>query len=116
MLDAKIQRVSDLCGGKADIDFREMLGKVIDNINDVKYPAGDVRKITMAIAFYPDPANKTIEVAIQTGCSLPKKVARKAITFIGNDTNGQVGLFTEDPDQIKMFNDLAPRGAERQGE
>lgn len=115
MLDAKVQRISDLCGGKSDIDFREMLGKVIENINDPKYPGGEVRKITMSIVFYPDPANKTIEVAVQTGCVLPKKVARKAITFIGKGEDGQVGLFTEDPDQTKLFNDLMPQGAERQG-
>lgn len=115
MLDAKVQRISDLCGGKADIDFREMLEKVIANINDPKYPAGDVRKISISATFYPDPANKTIEVAVQTGCTLPKKVARKAITFIGKTPDGQMGLFTEDPDQTKLFNDLMPQGAESEG-
>jgi hypothetical protein len=108
MLDAKISRMEDVCGGRADLDFSQALGQVIENLNDQKCDAKSVRKIMMTVSFYPDPQNNVVSMELETTVKLAKKGARRALAFIGKGNDGQMGLFTEDPAQIKMFNQLMP--------
>jgi hypothetical protein len=107
MMDAKISRLSDVCGGKVDIDFRELLAKCIENINDMAYNPAAVRKINFTVQLYPDPATKTVTLTMESSCTLPKKGVRKTMVYIGKGQDGQMGLFTEDPDQVNMFKQLA---------
>ena len=43
--DGKVQRLQDLNGGAAEIEFREALAKVVENLNDQKCDGKTVRKI-----------------------------------------------------------------------
>lgn len=106
MIDAKISRISDLCGGKADIDFRQALAEVVDNFGDASCDLKAVRRIVITVGFRPAPRGKQVEIEVDTVTKLAKQGARRSFAYFGLGQDGQLGLFAEDPDQIKMFNEL----------
>jgi len=107
MLDAKIKKISDLCGGKADTDFAGALREVIDNMADPKCDSKAMRRISIDVFFKQDPRNGTVDIVLETTTKLAKPGGRRSIAFIGKGHDGQLGLFTDDPDQVAMFNQLA---------
>jgi hypothetical protein len=104
--EGKVQRLSDLNGGAAEIEFREALAKVVENLNDQKCDGKTVRRINMAVSFHPDPRTQTVSIEIETTTKLAKKANRSMVAFMGKSVDGQLGLFTEDPAQTKMFQQL----------
>lgn len=107
MLDSKIGRVSDICGGKIDAEFRDMLEKIIQNMKDPNYDKNATRKMTFVVTLKPDPTSNMIGLTLDADLSLPKKGSRKSFAYIGKGQNGQIGLFTDDPDQTNLFKQLA---------
>ena len=104
--DGKLQRLSDLNGGAAEIEFRNALAQVVENLNDQKCDGRTARKINLAISFHPDLRTQTVSIELETTVKLAKKANRSMVAFMGKGTDGQLGLFTEDPAQTKMFNQL----------
>ena len=104
--DGKVQRLQDLNGGAAEIEFREALAKVVENLNDQKCDGKTVRKINMAVSFHPDPRTQTVSIEIETTTKLAKRANRSTVAFMGKGSDGQLGLFMEDPAQTKMFQQL----------
>jgi hypothetical protein len=114
MIDAKIKKISDLCGGKPDMDFKQALAQVIENLGDAKCDAKAARRIVMTMGFYPDPASKIVAIEVDTVCKLAKQGARRSLVYYGAGQDGQLGLFNEDPDQTQMFNDMEKATKERE--
>jgi|WetSurMetagenome_2_1015567.scaffolds.fasta_scaffold163316_3 hypothetical protein len=114
--DGRIQRLSDLNGGDAEIQFRTALGQVIENLNDQKCDGKTARKISMVVSFHPDPRTQTLQIEIETSTKLAKRANRCTTVFMGKGADGQLGLFNDDPQQTKMFADLqkdmSQKGAE----
>ena len=110
MLDSKVSRISDLCGGKADVEFAQALAKVVENINDPTYSKGAARRIRVDVILKPSSveSDKTTDVTIDVQTTLPRRAAKRSIAWIGKTKDGQGALFNDDPDQTKMFRDLAP--------
>lgn len=110
MLDAKINRIQDLCGGKVEVEFQQALEKVIENINDPAFAKGAARKIRIDITMKPAAlaADKTVDVLVDVHTTMPKRATKRTIAWIGKTNDGQAALFNDDPDQVKMFTDLRP--------
>jgi hypothetical protein len=104
--DGKVQRLTDLNGGAAEIEFRNALAQVVENLNDQRCDGRAVRKITMTIFFNPDPRKQLVDISLDTAVKLAKPAGSSMVTFMGKGTDGQLGLFTEDPAQTRMFNKL----------
>ena len=104
--DGKVQRLTDLNGGAAEIEFRAALAQVVENLNDQKCDGRTVRKINLAVSFHPDPRTQTVSIEMETTVKLAKKANRSMVAFMGKGLDGQLGLFTEDPAQTKMFQQL----------
>lgn len=105
--DGRVQRLSDLNGGAAEIEFRNALAQVVENLNDQKCDGKTTRRINLAISFHPDPRTQTVSIELETTVKLAKKANRSMVAFMGKGNDGQLGLFTDDPAQTKMFADLA---------
>lgn len=112
MIDSKIARITDVCGGKADDDFAGALREVISNMKDPKCDSRTVRRITMTVSFKQDPKNEIVDIELDTTVKLAKQGARRSLAYIGKGGDGQMGLFMDDPDQANMFNQLENTSSE----
>ena len=106
MIDSKITKLSEICGGKVDVDFKELLEKCLENISDNNFNPTAVRKINFSLSLHPDVATKTITMSLESACSLPKKGSRKSIAYFGKGQDGQMGLFIDDPDQSNIYDHM----------
>ena len=104
--DGKVQRLTDLNDGAAEIEFRNALAQVVENLNDQRCDDRIVRKITMTIFFTPDPRKQIVDISLDTTVKLAKPVGSSMMAFMGKGADGQLGLFTEDPCQTQMFSKL----------
>jgi hypothetical protein len=112
MIDSKIARISDICGGKADDDFAGALREVVQNMGDPKCDSKAVRRITLDVSFRQDPRNGMVDVGLDMTVKLAKQGGRRSLAYIGKGNDGQMGLFMDDPDQANMFNQLENTSSE----
>jgi len=112
MIDSKIARITDVCGGKADDDFASAVRDIVSNMNDPKCDSRTVRRISMTVSFKQDPRNGMVDIELDTTVKLAKQGARRSMAFIGKGNDGQMGLFMDDPDQANMFNQLENTSSE----
>lgn len=106
MIDSKINKISDICGGKVNDDFSNALREVVANMNEPKCSPDAVRKITLEVTFKKDPRNGLVDVGLDTSIKLAKQAGRRSMAYFGKGNDGQMGLFMDDPDQATMFHDL----------
>lgn len=118
MIDSKISRIQDIAGGKADTEFATALREVVQNMNDANCDPRTVRRITMTVSFKQDPRNGLVDVELDTAVKLAKKASKRSLAYIGKGSDGQMGLFLDDPDQVAMFDNLSngPKNTEEVAE
>lgn len=115
MLDAKVSKLSDICDGKLETKFQEKLKEAIENVYDQRYNPNDVRTITMKVKLYPEPADQAIGMMASVEFVKPAAKPIKALCHL-TKVNGVPGIYTSDPNQFEMFNQLNEAVNERKGE
>jgi hypothetical protein len=89
--------------GAATEGFDIELSKVLANIADINTPATETRAITIKIAFKPSYDRCAIATEVKISSSLANIEKHESKIFMGQDDQGHLLSFADDPRQQVLF-------------
>lgn len=101
-------KLSTLCEGAAEERFSEKLASVLANIEDPNTLAKTPRQIVVTVTFSPGPDRDVAAVGLAVEAKLAPTVPVASTVFIGR-RDGALLAIENNPKQLQLFNDAAPR-------